>query len=167
MRIEQLIFLFLNQKHMLWVLKRTVSLRRSSHWDGSFEHPKYMLKLIGKKIFTIVRSKILFIQTISFVSQVPSSYHTLSFLESSECRYSLWNFLLDNSPVVDHSLCGNMLLCFKVSYEPQHEISNNVVCATSKGTDQPAHSRRLIRAFTRRLNIQWVLSYWLNIIWSF
>ena len=26
-------------------------------------------------------------------------------------------------------------------YEPQHEISNNVVCATSKGSDQPAHTR--------------------------
>ena len=24
-------------------------------------------------------------------------------------------------------------------YEPQHEISNNLVCSTSKGTDQPAH----------------------------
>ena len=37
--------------------------------------------------------------------------------------------------------------------EPQHEISNNVVCAASKGSDQPAHTRRLIRAFARRLNI--------------
>ena len=31
--------------------------------------------------------------------------------------------------------------------EPQHEISNNVVCATSKVSDQPAHTRSLIRAF--------------------
>ena len=27
--------------------------------------------------------------------------------------------------------------------EPQHEISNNVVCATSKGSDQPAHTHTL------------------------
>ena len=27
--------------------------------------------------------------------------------------------------------------------EPQHEISNNVVCATSKGSDQPAHTRSI------------------------
>ena len=33
---------------MLWVLKRTVS----------FEHQKLMLKLMGKKIFTILRSNI-------------------------------------------------------------------------------------------------------------
>ena len=25
--------------------------------------------------------------------------------------------------------------------EPRHEISNNVVCATSKGSDQPVHVR--------------------------
>ena len=44
-------------------------------------------------------------------------------------------------------------------YEPRHEISNNVVCATSKGSDQPAHMHRLIRAFACRLNIIWILSY--------
>ena len=37
--------------------------------------------------------------------------------------------------------------------EPKHEISNNVVCATSKGSDQPAHTRSLISPFARRLNI--------------
>ena len=37
-------------KHILWILKRTVS-------DGSFEHPKYMLSMMGKKIFTILLSK--------------------------------------------------------------------------------------------------------------
>ena len=38
-------------------------------------------------------------------------------------------------------------------YEPVHEISNNVVCATSKASDQPAHKRSLIRAFANRLSI--------------
>ena len=37
--------------------------------------------------------------------------------------------------------------------ELQHEISNKVVCATSKGSDQPAHTRSLIRAFASRLNV--------------
>ena len=41
----------------------------------------------------------------------------------------------------------------KKLYEPVHEISNNVVCATSKGSDQPAHTRSLIRAFASRLSI--------------
>ena len=52
-------------------------------------------------------------------------------------------------------------------YEPWHEISNNVVCETSKASDQPAHTRSLIRAFASRFNILWVLSSWRNIIWSF
>ena len=42
---------------------------------------------------------------------------------------------------------------FDGKYEPQHEISNNVVCAPSKGSDQTAHTRSLIRAIASRLNI--------------
>ena len=37
--------------------------------------------------------------------------------------------------------------------EPRHEISNNVVCVTSKASDQPAHTHSLIRAFASRLTI--------------
>ena len=37
--------------------------------------------------------------------------------------------------------------------EPRHEISNNVVCTTSKASDQPGHTRSLIRAFASHLNI--------------
>ena len=43
--------------------------------------------------------------------------------------------------------------------EPRHESSNNVVCmvcAPSKGSDQPAHTRSLIRAFACRLNIIYI-----------
>ena len=38
-------------------------------------------------------------------------------------------------------------------FEQRHEIPNNAVCATSKASDQPAHTRNLIRAFASRLNI--------------
>ena len=37
--------------------------------------------------------------------------------------------------------------------EPGNEISNKVVCATSKGSDHAAHTQSLIRAFARHLNI--------------
>ena len=43
------------------------------------------------------------------------------------------------------------------TYKLQHEISNNVVCATSKGSDQPAHMRSLIRVFASRLNISMII----------
>ena len=37
--------------------------------------------------------------------------------------------------------------------EPQHEITNNVVCETGKASDQPVHLGSLIRAFASGLNI--------------
>ena len=48
-RTKKLIFLFLNQNTCCGYSKEP------SQWDGSFEHPKHMLKLMGKKIFTILR----------------------------------------------------------------------------------------------------------------
>ena len=47
----------------------------------------------------------------------------------------------------------------KITFEPVHEISNNVVCATCKASDQPARMRSLIRAFASLLSILWLLSY--------
>ena len=37
--------------------------------------------------------------------------------------------------------------------KPVHEISNNVVCAINKGSDQTAHTLSLIRAFACRWSI--------------
>ena len=54
-----------------------------------------------------------------------------------------------------------------VNIPPYKMISNNVVCATSKVSDQPAHTRSLIRAFASRMNNLWLLSYCPNSIWSF
>ena len=52
----KIIFLFLNQNICCWYSKET------SQWDGFFEHPKHMFKLMGKNIiFTILRSNILLI----------------------------------------------------------------------------------------------------------
>ena len=42
--------------------------------------------------------------------------------------------------------------------EPSQTVqtNNNVVCATSKGSDQPAHMRSLIINFASRFNTLWV-----------
>ena len=37
--------------------------------------------------------------------------------------------------------------------KPVHDISNNVVCATSNASDQPAHTYSMIRGFASRLSI--------------
>ena len=44
------IFFISHPKYMLWVLKRTVLM------SSSFEHPKHIFKLMGKKIIKILRS---------------------------------------------------------------------------------------------------------------
>ena len=43
--------------------------------------------------------------------------------------------------------------------EPRHEVSNNMVFATSKTSDHPGHTHSLNRAFASHLNILRVLSY--------
>ena len=51
------------------------------------------------------------------------------------------------------NMTNNELSQYRQNYniiEPVHEISNNVVSATSKASDQPAHMRSLIRAFASR-----------------
>ena len=44
-------------------------------------------------------------------------------------------------------------LALTLIIEPVHEISDNFARVTSKASDQPAHSRSLIRAFASRLSI--------------
>ena len=63
--------------------------------------------------------------------------------------------------------CVQCMFKGSMQYKPWHEISNNVLCATSKASDQPAHMSSLIWAFASRLNILWMLSYWLNSIWRY
>ena len=46
-----------------------------------------------------------------------------------------------------------------VTIAPWHMISNNVVCAVSVASDQPAHTRSLIRDFACCLYILWKLYY--------
>ena len=72
------------------------------------------------------------------------------------------------SPKVIGTLKQCQYFIYKINIiEPQREISNNVVCVTSKGSDQPAHMRSLIKAFTSHLNNPSILTYRPNIIWSF
>ena len=56
-RTKKLIFLFLIQNICCGYSKEL------SHWNGSFEHPKHMIKLMGKKIFTSLRLNFLLIKT--------------------------------------------------------------------------------------------------------
>ena len=59
-------------------------------------------------------------------------------------RRLLWFGYMERSSDTIITACDNN--------EPRYEISNNVVCASRKVSDQPAHTRSLIRAFASRLN---------------
>ena len=69
------------------------------------------------------------------------------------------NWVISYSPNVEKFFMLNLYsgeheICYAhKSYEPVHEISNNVVCVTSKASDQPVHMPSLIRAFARGLSI--------------
>ena len=56
---------------------------------------------------------------------------------------------IKRSKVTDYAA----LIGVDYTIEPVHDISNNVVCATTKASDQPAHTRSLIRAFASRSSI--------------
>ena len=73
------------------------------------------------------------------------------FAETSDSIRDL--LLTRNVSSVILSGVGDAFLDQTIRYEPVHEISNNLVCATSKASDQPAHTRSLIRAFASRLSI--------------
>ena len=73
-------------------------------------------------------------------------------------------YSLDVNGLCDYSFIQTLYLIITVffrgeqivllqTYEPVHEISNNVICATSKASDQPAQTGRLIRAFASHLSI--------------
>ena len=66
-------------------------------------------------------------------------YFTLLYTDSS------WNNLFL------HIRQGSWVRNYQILFEPVQEISNNVVCGTSKASDQPAHTRSLIGSFASRL----------------
>ena len=63
-----------------------------------------------------------------------------------------------DKPLMANRFLGNVMtsitnIAYIMTFESRHEISNNVICAISNGSDQSAHTRRLIRALASRLNI--------------
>ena len=87
-----------------------------------------------------------------FVNQGPDN-HNFDREYHGKCSKILNTFpsLFSNKMLV--IMVRTLKMIVRITNEQLHEISNNVVCATSKGSDQPAHMRRLIRAFASCLNI--------------
>ena len=56
-------------------------------------------------------------------------------------------------PLAGKELIWSSSLDVKMIIELRHDISNNVVCVTSKASGQPGHTRSLIGAFASHFNI--------------
>ena len=80
-----------------------------------------------------------------------------------DTKYCMWS----NNHTCSYNHTLSTLWVTNTIIEPQHEISNNVVCATSKGSDHPCAYARSDKSLCWRLIILGLLSYWPNIIWSF
>ena len=83
-------------------------------------------------------------------------------LNQNVLAYLFMRSIVQNAALaLSGSFTSNQMLKFTLikldAIEPVHEISKNVVCATSKASDQPAHTHSLIWAFACPLNIQWIL----------
>ena len=70
-------------------------------------------------------------------------YRLSSDLQSDLCSYCLQYRLAQNISRFEE----------RTTIEQWYKISNNVVCATNKASDQPAHMHSLMRAFASRLSI--------------
>ena len=92
----------------------------------------------------------------------------LSCINSNRKKYTFASILPSIETI--YTCMYERMVCLKhlISIlEPRHGISNNVIHAMSKASDQPEHTCSLIRASASCLNILWLLSYWLSTIWSF
>ena len=92
------------------------------------------------------------VSTAEMQDDMPGYKMCASWSPGSKAAYSVtlsvpWKSKL--TPQIGNTCLGVIALLL----EPPHEISNNVVYATSKASDQPAQTRSLIRAFASRLNI--------------
>ena len=123
------------------------SLLNSFHSDG-VSHTIYTISMsLSILYFTRgIRSK--FINLSIFLYLKIDCFITANSADPGEIPH--YEAFLCNVPVYRYTEIKRVK---KIISEPWHRISNNGVCATSKASDQPAHTRGLIRAFASRLNI--------------
>ena len=89
----------------------------------------------------------------------PTRQFTDTFEDSSSTLFfyhvvDMWlENIMDYRESISKNTKSTLTKTCKDRIELRHEISNNVEYASSKASDQPAHTRSLIRAFASRLNI--------------
>ena len=77
----------------------------------------------------------------------------LRFIIQNLCYLIIAKFVSEHSMVINNGL----------TFEPRHEISNNMVCATSKGSYQPAHTR-LCKSHKYSMNVNLLTEHHLKFL---
>ena len=83
---------------------------------------------------------------LNFMNGPISRVLLLILVHSSNGNNLFWS-IKNSGEILNKSKSRGFLASSLSTYEPRHEISNNVVCATSKASAHPVHTRSLIRAF--------------------
>ena len=91
----KILFLFLNQIICCGYSKEP------SQWDSSFKHPQHMIKLMGKKIFTILRSKMCLSKPM---------WATATTFGLLTCTFLLKQLETNNSPVITVKECLSVIV---------------------------------------------------------
>ena len=112
-RNENIIFLFLIQNICCGYLKEP------SQWNGSFEHPKHMLKLLSKKYFQFYAENVRWSKPVVFVTNI-----TICLTIVSNNKYIITGLDKQNKKIqlkiVNIFLHIIFNICFGCSKEPSH-----------------------------------------------
>ena len=90
-----------------------------------------------------------------WLPEAPPSGPTLQIMSTHFHLLSLWGKWASTTSVVFKSI----LFACHIKYEPPHDKTNKMACASSEDSDQPGHPPSLIRVFAVRMKEAWVLSY--------
>ena len=130
MRNRKIIVLFQNQNICCGYSKEP------SQWDGSFEHPKHMLKIMGKKTFTILRWKFFAYLNLCFYRITTTPIRAISFQGVSQLIYLILNSQLQESTLFKINPAGNIRVTKEMDYEdPDERLFNLFIRAMESETN--------------------------------
>ena len=90
------------------------------------------------------------------------NYDVLTYALGAQKKYPIETFLLrtHNLYLIEKKTYNN----FWRLYEPLYEISNNVVCVTSKSSDQPVHTCRLCLSLEYYITFKLLTKHYLEFL---
>ena len=118
-----------------------------NNWNDiwKFTHKSEFSDVVSSAVFVYSKTFTIYATFIGFLSSVVLRCAFNSLMQ----KKALWTIetTYENPHRSVDFLMSSQVFIQSRTFEPWHDISKNVVCATSKASDQPAHTRSLTRAF--------------------